>query len=151
MNNKDYPTILALDLGNHFGYALMKDGEVQSGHVKHKEKNELQFFTWLNNFVIHGHPACIVYEFAAWQQGKAREIWGGMLGITKLVSQRYEIELLPVPVKTIKLHITGRGGASKEDMIYHVNERGYDVDDDNEADAIGILLTALEMGMVEKG
>ena len=49
-----------------------------------------------------------------------------------------------VPVGTIKRHITGRGNADKAAVIAAVRARGYSPSDDNEADAIAILLWAIE-------
>ena len=49
-----------------------------------------------------------------------------------------------MPVGTIKRFITGRGNADKAAVMSAVRERGYSPADDNEADAIAILLWALE-------
>ena len=48
-----------------------------------------------------------------------------------------------VPVGTIKRFITGKGNADKQAVIAAVKERGFSPADDNEADAIAILLWAL--------
>jgi len=49
-----------------------------------------------------------------------------------------------VPVGTIKRHVTGKGNADKQAVIAAVRARGFMPADDNEADAIAILLWALE-------
>jgi Holliday junction resolvasome RuvABC endonuclease subunit len=49
-----------------------------------------------------------------------------------------------VPVGTIKRHATGKGNASKEAMIAAARARGFNPADDNEADAIALLLWAVE-------
>ena len=49
-----------------------------------------------------------------------------------------------VPVGTIKRHATGKGNANKEAMMAAARARGFSPADDNEADAIAILLWALE-------
>ena len=49
-----------------------------------------------------------------------------------------------VPVGTIKRHATGHGNAPKEAMIAATRARGYSPADDNEADAIAILLWAID-------
>jgi Holliday junction resolvasome RuvABC endonuclease subunit len=49
-----------------------------------------------------------------------------------------------VPVGTIKRHATGKGNASKQTMIDAARARGFDPADDNEADAIALLLWAIE-------
>ena len=49
-----------------------------------------------------------------------------------------------VPVGTIKRHATGRGNADKAAMMAAARSRGFSPTDDNEADAIAILLWAIE-------
>ena len=45
---------------------------------------------------------------------------------------------------TIKLHVTGKGNADKQAMMAAVRARGFRPADDNEADALAILLWALD-------
>jgi len=49
-----------------------------------------------------------------------------------------------VPVGTIKKFLTGQGNANKQAMIDAARARGFSPVDDNEADAIAILLWAIE-------
>ena len=49
-----------------------------------------------------------------------------------------------VPVGTIKRHASGKGNADKATMVAAVRARGFSPADDNEADAIAILLWAIE-------
>jgi hypothetical protein len=49
-----------------------------------------------------------------------------------------------IPVGTIKKHATGRGNADKQAMITAARAKGFSPVDDNEADAIAILLWAIE-------
>ena len=49
-----------------------------------------------------------------------------------------------MPVGTIKRHVTGKGNAGKATVIAAIRARGFDPADDNEADAIAILLWAIE-------
>ena len=49
-----------------------------------------------------------------------------------------------VPVGTIKKFLTGQGNANKPAMIAAAQTRGFSPADDNEADAIAILLWVLE-------
>ena len=51
---------------------------------------------------------------------------------------------LGVPVGTVKRHATGKGNAGKDEMIAAARARGFSLADDNEADAIAILLWAIE-------
>lgn len=55
----------------------------------------------------------------------------------------YETVRIPcrgINVTSIKKFITGKGNANKEEMIKAMNEQGFKVEDDNEADALGVLL-----------
>ena len=58
--------------------------------------------------------------------------------------EHHDIPYSGVPVGTIKRHATGKGNAPKEAMIAAARGRGFSPVDDNEADAIAILLWALE-------
>ena len=49
-----------------------------------------------------------------------------------------------MPVGTIKRFIAGKGNADKQAVIDAVRARGFDPADDNEADALAILLWAIE-------
>src|SRR5262249_7334891 len=49
-----------------------------------------------------------------------------------------------VPLRPTQRHITGKGSADKAAVIEAVRARGYSPADDNEADAIAILLWAIE-------
>jgi Holliday junction resolvasome RuvABC endonuclease subunit len=49
-----------------------------------------------------------------------------------------------VPVGTIKRYIAGKGNADKQAVIAAVRARGFNPSDDNEADALAILLWAVE-------
>ena len=45
---------------------------------------------------------------------------------------------------TIKRHVTGQGNADKQAVIAAVRARGFAPADDNEADALAILLWAID-------
>ena len=49
-----------------------------------------------------------------------------------------------VPVGTIKRFATGKGNANKAAMIEAIRQRGFSPEDDNEADALALLLWALD-------
>jgi Holliday junction resolvasome RuvABC endonuclease subunit len=44
-----------------------------------------------------------------------------------------------VPAGTIKRHITGKGNATKEEVIAAVRAKGFSPVDDNDADALALL------------
>ena len=49
-----------------------------------------------------------------------------------------------MPVGTIKRFIAGKGNADKAAVIAAVRKRGFAPEDDNEADAVAILLWSIE-------
>jgi len=58
--------------------------------------------------------------------------------------EHHQIPYEGVPVGTIKRHISGKGNASKDEVIKAVGELGFHVSDDNEADAIALLNLAIQ-------
>jgi len=74
----------------------------------------------------------------------AAHVHGGLLATLTAWCEQRASAYHGVPVGTIKRHITGRGNADKAAVIEAVCARGYSPADDNEADAIAILLWALE-------
>jgi Holliday junction resolvasome RuvABC endonuclease subunit len=49
-----------------------------------------------------------------------------------------------VPVGTVKRFATGKGNADKQAVLAAMRSRGFNPADDNEADALAILLWAME-------
>jgi Holliday junction resolvasome RuvABC endonuclease subunit len=164
MNNK--PRVLALDLAQHFGWACNNRDDyklISSGHVKLKMKNrELVFQDWVLQHLRMYTPDYVVYENIQFsrnvQAGHCAGMWRGLLNAA---CQSCIVKAIGVPVGTWKLHLCGKGhGKCKKpekgdtfeyQPIIALRERGYAVTDDNEADAIGILLYALECDVVEVG
>ena len=154
----DYPTVLALDLGNPFGWAYNSGTDIESGvSAKITKCEELTFMRTLNNFIVHYKPSAIVFENACFQQGHAAQTWHSQRGIMAAVCQQQGIMYEGIATGTIKKHITGIGRFTKPKrksdppylMIKGLAIRAIIVEDHNAADAIGVLLTALETGVVE--
>jgi Holliday junction resolvasome RuvABC endonuclease subunit len=157
------PRILALDLAQHFGWAAFDGVKISSGHVHLKTKNrESIFFNTVLEMIWEHKPDYLVYENIQFsrnvQAGHCAGMWRGLLNAA---CQSCSVKAIGVPVGTWKLHLCGKGhGKCKKpekgdtfeyQPIVALRERGYAVTDDNEADAIGILLYALECGVVEAG
>jgi Holliday junction resolvasome RuvABC endonuclease subunit len=68
------------------------------------------------------------------------------MGQLEAWAEHKKIPYAGVPVGTIKKHVTGKGNVSKEEVIRAVMDRGYTPMDDNEADALALLLWAIEAG-----
>jgi Holliday junction resolvasome RuvABC endonuclease subunit len=59
------------------------------------------------------------------------------------VCEEHGIRCVGIPVTTIKKYATGKGNATKEEMMDFARRRGFNPVDDNSADALAILLTGL--------
>jgi Holliday junction resolvasome RuvABC endonuclease subunit len=149
-------TILALDLGTNTGWALSsRDGTITSGTEQFKPHRfegggmrYLRFKRWLTEMkqcadVI---DAVLMEEVRRHVGVDAAHAYGGFLATLTAWCEHHQIPYQGVPVGTIKKHATGKGNASKDEMIAAVQAHGYTPADDNEADALALLHWALEHG-----
>ena len=74
----------------------------------------------------------------------AAHAYGGFLATLTAWCEHHQIPYQGVPVGTIKKHATGKGNASKDEVIGSVRARGHVPVDDNEADALALLHWAIE-------
>ena len=147
-------TILALDLGTTTGWALRShDGLITSGTVSFKPgrydgggMRYLRFTNWLTEIDrLSGPIAAIWYEEVRRHAGTdASHVYGGLMATLTAWAELRGIPYAGTPVGTIKRHATGKGNANKQDMIAAARQRGFSPADDNEADAIALLLWAIE-------
>jgi len=141
---------MGLDLGTTFGYAF-SEGRHGSFQLKKKPKEPVGvrytgFSVWLQSIAPDVHT--IYYEDVKNHVGiLASHMYGGYLAVLQMFAYRHNIELIPIGVGTVKKFATGKGNASKEEMIAAAVQLGYSPNDDNEADAIHIL----RCGMAQKG
>jgi hypothetical protein len=146
--------ILALDLGTTTGWALRgQDSRVTSGSLTFKPTRfegggmrYLRFRGWLDEVAdLSGGLARVVFEEVRRHAGTdAAHIYGGFLGQLSTWCEEHQIPYEGVPVGTIKRFATGRGNADKAAMIAAMRARGFAPADDNEADAIALLLWATD-------
>ena len=148
--------VLALDLGTATGWALRDGGGViTSGTVSFRPDRFcgggmrfLRFKNWLTEVknTAGGIDAVYLEEVRRHAGTSASQIYGGWLAILTAWCEHHSIPYQGVPVGTIKRHVTGKGNASKDAVIAAVRARGFAPADDNEADAIALLLWALKAG-----
>ena len=94
------------------------------------------------------HPSIelVVFEEVRRHAGvDAAHAYGGFMGQLTAWCEHHQIPYQGIPVGTIKKHATGRGNASKEEMIEAIRAKGHNPDDDNEADAIALAYLAKAM------
>lgn len=147
-------TILALDLGTTTGWAIRDfGGLITSGTVSFKPSRYdgggmryLRFTNWLTELDrLSGPIGAIYYEEVRRHAGTdAAHVFGGLLAVLTSWGELRGVPYQGVPVGTIKKHASGKGNAPKQAMIDAARQRGFNPADDNEADAIAILLWALE-------
>lgn len=151
--------VFALDLGTKTGWALrQKDKRIFSGVENFAPKRfegggmrYLRFERWLDEVLTPLLPDVeIYYEEVRYHAGvDAAHVYGGLMAHMQKWCDQRGVPYAGVPVATIKKFISGKGGASKELVIKSVETYKGDVyglrpADDNEADALAILLCATE-------
>ena len=154
LSKRKASTILALDLGTTTGWALRGyDGLITSGTASFKPgrfdgggMRYLRFTKWLTEIdQLSGPIEAIWFEEVRNHKGvDASHVYGGLMATLTAWAELRGVPYEGVPVGTIKRHATGRGNANKQAMIDAARARGFSPADDNEADAIAILLWAIE-------
>jgi hypothetical protein len=144
--------VLALDLGTTTGWALRSsDGGIASGTMTFRPSRfggggmrYLRFRHWLAEMAdLSGGLTRIVFEEVRAHAGTdAAHIYGGFLGHLSAWCEERGVAYEGVPVATVKRFATGRGNADKAAVVAAVRARGFAPADDNEADAIALLLWA---------
>jgi Holliday junction resolvasome RuvABC endonuclease subunit len=140
-------TFLTLDLGTTTGWAVASPGII-SGRQSFAYNSRfegggmrfLRFVDWLDKMYAARRFSRVAYEevrFAATTD--AAHVYGGFLGHLTAWCERAVVPYEAVPIGTIKKHATGKGNASKAQMIEAAVNRGHTPADDNEADALALM------------
>jgi Holliday junction resolvasome RuvABC endonuclease subunit len=148
------PSILALDLGTQAGWAVRDhEGAVTSGSECFKPQRfegggmrYLRFKRWLTEIKqsCDGIDAVYFEEVRRHAGVDAAHAYGGFMAHLTAWCEHHQIPYQGIPVGTIKKHATGKGNASKDQMIAAAKMRGHTPADDNEADAIALLHWVIE-------
>ena len=147
-------SILALDLGTTAGWAMrLADGAIVSGTMGFRPGRYegggmrfLRFRSWLDALDTQASGIGTVFfeEVRRHAGTDAAHVYGGFLAHLTAWCEMGHIPYQGVPVGVIKRHVTGKGNAGKEAIIAAVTAKGHRPTDDNEADAIAILLWAID-------
>jgi crossover junction endodeoxyribonuclease RuvC len=145
--------ILALDLGTMTGWAMHSaDGAIVSGTVSFRPSRYdgggiryLRFRGWLDAVSndASGFSGVHFEEVRRHAGTDAAHVYGGLLATLTAWCEQRGIAYQGVPVGTIKRFIAGKGNADKAAVMAAIRDRGFDPTDDNEADALAILLWAI--------
>ena len=148
-------TVLALDIGTATGWAILRDGQISSGSVNFRSSRFegggmrfLKFRQWLTETKHQaGGFERIAFEEVRRHAGiDAAHCYGGFLATLTAWAEHHRIPYQGVPVGTWKKALTGKGNASKGDVLAAVKSEGYAPASEDEADAIGIVLWTMETG-----
>jgi Holliday junction resolvasome RuvABC endonuclease subunit len=149
----EYQTILALDLGTSTGWAIrVHDGSITSGTVSFKPgrfegggMRYLRFKHWLTETknAVEGIGAVYFEEVRRHAGVDAAHAYGGFLAHLTAWCEHHAIPYEGVPVGTIKKFATGKGNTNKQAMVTAIVAKGFQPQDDNEADALALLLWAI--------
>lgn len=148
-------TILALDLGTTTGWALhQRDSTITSGTESFKPHRfegggmrYLRFKRWLTEIknATDGIGSIYFEEIRKHMGVDAAHAYGGFMAHLTAWCEHHQIPYQGVPVGTIKKHATGKGNASKDEMIAAAKACGHAPADDNEADALALLHYAIAL------
>lgn len=145
--------ILCLDLGTKTGWAGTFSTMIMSGTIEFKNDRFqgggmrfVKFRNWINQ-LYDSSPFEEVYFEEVRQVHKsvaAAHIYGGFMATLTSWCEEKNVPYEGIPVGTIKKFITGKGNANKQEVIDAVISKGYHRCDDNQADALALLLMKLE-------
>lgn len=137
--------ILALDLGTDTGWKI-GDREVSVSGTQNFGNTRfdgggvrfVKFIKFLDQIASEKmRPDLVVFEEVRRHLGvDAAHTYGGFWSHLMAWCEKQKIPYTAVPVATIKKFATGKGNASKTDMIVAAQDRGWQPADDNEADAM---------------
>jgi len=146
--------LLALDLGTKAGWASQSEGSSDFTSGVQTFANDrfsgggmryLKFEKWLQEMP---KPSQVVFEEVRRHRGTdAAHVYGGLLAVLTKWCEANRIPYAGVPVGTIKKSWTGNGSAGKNVMIGEAKKRGFNPQDDNEADALALIHYWIEQGM----
>lgn len=144
--------VLALDLGTKTGFCVGRDGNCASGvwdlspgRYSGGGMRFVKFRSRLNECRAAFPIGRVYFEEVRKHAGTdAAHVYGGLMGILTEWCEDNRIPYEGVPVGTIKKHWTGKGNASKKEMLDECFEREMPVVDDNEADAVALFDYAIK-------
>lgn len=143
--------ILALDCATKTGWAFGFNGQLQESGVRDfaKKRGEsngilfLNFRKWLSDLITTCKPELVVYEKAHFRGGPATELCVGLQTRAMEIATEYHAEYAGFASLSIKKFATGSGKADKSVMITKATTiLNRPPIDDNEADAVHILMMA---------
>lgn len=143
-----YP-IVGLDMATSTGWAILREpgGKIESGFKQFHGGNDgvvaNGFNNWLGSRMSHWRPA-IVYAEDVFLRGHSTIRLCGFQILLKMSATNHGFLTRFVEPRKLKKHFTGNGNADKASMMARCREIGLDPANDDEADAIAVLLFGLD-------
>jgi len=148
--------ILGIDPGTHCGFALLESDRVlASGEwnltPSRHESSGMRFIKFERSLAeVLYHLGCDAKTLVAYEEVRrhlgtdAAHIYGGIIAVLQSKCIMSGIEYFGIPVGTVKKQATGKGNASKEDMIAAARKHWphIPISSENQADALWIAETA---------
>jgi hypothetical protein len=98
----------------------------------------------------HGPIEAIYFEEVRAHRGTdAAHLYGGFLAHLTAWCEKHAVPYQGIPVGTIKKHACGKGNVGKPAMIAAMKAKGFSPADDNDADALALLLCVLDENRVD--
>lgn len=146
------PKLLALDLSSNVGHAIMERGRPPMfGTLRLRGDRAQQlgeFLGWADDMqTVHG------FDAIAWERPLLKptdkvdvlELLYGLVGVAYAIAGRHRLPWREVDVKQVKITLTGKANAKKEEMIAAaMNDLNWKVATDHEADAGAVGIYAYE-------
>lgn len=142
--------ILCLDLATNTGYAYKIDDKIVSGsinfaaHLKAKDRKRPAILSnasaQLNALIFQVKPHAIIYEAPFMRGAGSRLLWG-LTSLVELHAYNHSVFVSELSVKKVRKDLLENGNASKDDVMQYLTDRNIKFSDNDEADAIAILLS----------
>lgn len=144
--------LLALDLGTNTGFAVGSKDHVVSGHWNLKPGRYdgggmrfVKFRSALNELYDAYKIDQVWYEEVRRHAGTdAAHVYGGLMATLTAWCEERKIPYSSLPVGAVKKNWTGKGNASKPEMIAEAERRGFAPRTEDEADALAVFDLALQ-------
>lgn len=147
--------ILCLDLGTKTGWAKHTPGRIDSGVTSFKNGSfegggmrYVKFDAFLRRtvgLIDISMSYTIYFEAVRAHKGTAAaHIYGGFLATLTSFCENRSIPYEGIPVGTIKKFVTQKGNASKQEVMDAISQKGFSVNDDNQADALALLFYVMK-------
>lgn len=148
------PVILALDLATNLGWCVgAVDRKPDFGTHKLPSTGEdigrfaLAYDHWLRTVLVKHQPALVIFESPILPRVTQLMTMRKLTGLayhTEMVCSHQKVRCEEAMQQSVRKFFTGRGNAKKADTIACAQRYGFDVQDDNAADAIAVFAWALQ-------